>query len=436
MILKSDTLTCKREEHHMQLKLENHPCFNDSARHKFGRIHLPVAPKCNIQCNYCNRKFDCMNENRPGVSSRLLSPGQALHYLKQAVLLSPNISVVGIAGPGDPFANSDETMETLRLVRKEFPEMLLCVATNGLNLMPFIPELKELEVSHVTITINAIDPAIGAEIYAWVRHEKKMHRDIEAAELLIGNQLAALSALKAAGITAKVNTIIVPGVNDKHVLAVAEKVSELGADILNCLPYYNTKETVFENIDEPPAEMVAEIQKATSAFLPQMKHCARCRADAVGIIGEMNSEAMTEKLHEAASLPKNPAETRPYLAVTSLEGVLVNQHLGDADRFLVYGMDPSTGICSLIDSRPAPKPGGGQHRWEAVADLIGDCRALLCSSAGDSPTKVLNTKGIEVMVLEGVIEDAVTGLFKGEDIRHMTRNSRKHACSGTGGGCG
>ena len=27
----------------------------------------------------------------------------------------------------------------------------------------------ELGVSHVTITINAIDPEIGAKVYAWVR---------------------------------------------------------------------------------------------------------------------------------------------------------------------------------------------------------------------------------------------------------------------------
>ncbi|NEX14978.1 MAG: nitrogen fixation protein NifB, partial [Prosthecochloris sp.] len=50
----------------MTLSIEKHPCFNDASRHSFGRIHLPVAPKCNIQCNYCNRKFDCLNENRPG----------------------------------------------------------------------------------------------------------------------------------------------------------------------------------------------------------------------------------------------------------------------------------------------------------------------------------------------------------------------------------
>ena len=424
----------------MSLQIENHPCFNDASRHKFGRIHLPVAPKCNIQCNYCNRKFDCMNENRPGVTSRILSPLQAIHYLEQALVLSPNIAVVGIAGPGDPFANPDETMETLRLVRAKYPEMLLCLATNGLELLPYIDELAELKVSHVTITINAIDPEIGAEVYAWVRYKKKMYRDVEAARLLIANQLESLKKLKEAGITAKVNSIIIPGINDNHVIAVASKVAELGADILNCLPYYSTTETVFENIPEPSLEMVAEIQTATSEYLPQMKHCARCRADAVGIIGEINNEAMMQKLAEAAALPKNPSEKRPFIAVSSMEGVLINQHLGEADRFLIYGLDPQTSECVLVDARSAPPAGGGQQRWEALADTLNDCRALLVNGAGDSPTKVMKAKGIEVMVLEGIIEEAVQGIFTGQDLKHLVKSSQIHACgsscSGTGGGCG
>jgi nitrogen fixation protein NifB len=423
----------------MTLKLANHPCFNDASRHTFGRIHLPVAPKCNIQCNYCSRKFDCMNENRPGVTSKVLSPKQALYYLQQAMILTPNIAVVGIAGPGDPFANPDETMETLRLVRQNYPEMLLCVATNGLEVLPYIDELAALEVSHVTITINAIDPAVGAEIYSWVRHNKKMYRGIDAAKLLIKNQLEALKRLKELGVTAKVNSIIIPGVNDTHTITVASKVAELGADILNCLPYYNTKETVFENIAEPSAELVKEIQQATSAFLPQMKHCARCRADAAGIIGELNSDAMMQKLAEAAALPKNPTECRPYIAVSSLEGVLINQHLGEAERFLIYGMDDA-GACTLVDSRVAPPPGGGKDRWEALAATLNDCRALLVNGAGDSPKKVLNANGIEVLVLEGVIEEAVHAIFTGEDVKHLMKSSQIHACgsscSGTGGGCG
>ncbi|NTV46937.1 MAG: nitrogenase cofactor biosynthesis protein NifB [Chlorobiales bacterium] len=423
----------------MTLKIENHPCFNDESRHKFGRIHLPVAPKCNIQCNYCNRKFDCMNENRPGVTSKVLSPQQALRYLDSAMSVSPNIAVVGIAGPGDPFANPDETMETLRLVRQKYPEMLLCVATNGLNVLPYIEELAALQVSHVTVTINAIDPEIGSEIYAWVRHRKKVYRDVDAAKVLLENQLEALKKLKEHGVTAKVNTIIIPGINDKHVTEVAKMMAAMGADILNCMPYYQNEGTVFENIPEPHPALVKEIQQEVGKFLPQMKHCARCRADAAGLIGEQNSEEMMKKMEEASNMPLNPEEERHYVAVTSMEGVLINQHLGEAERFLIYDMKKDGSSCKLIDVREAPEPGGGTSRWEAVADTLSDCRVLLVNGAGDSPRKVLNAKGLEVMLMEGVIEEAVTGIFTGKDLKHLIKSSQIHACgtscSGTGGGC-
>ncbi len=147
------------------LNLENHPCFNEKARGKTGRIHLPVAPKCNVRCNFCDRKHDCLNESRPGVSSAVLSPPQAMNWLAEMIEQRPEIAVVGIAGPGDPFANPWETMETLRRVRKEYPEMLLCVATNGLSAAPYIEELAALEVSHVTVTVNAVAPEIAAKVY-------------------------------------------------------------------------------------------------------------------------------------------------------------------------------------------------------------------------------------------------------------------------------
>ena len=172
----------------MTLDLRRHPCFSRDASHRFARIHLPVAPKCNMQCHFCNRKFDCQNESRPGVTSTLLQPRQALEYLRQAKQKVEKIAVVGIAGPGDPFANAPETMETLRLVRHDDPEMLLCVATNGLQIGPHIEELAELKVSHVTLTINAVDPQIGSRVYAWMRDGTRVMHGVPAAELLLQRQ--------------------------------------------------------------------------------------------------------------------------------------------------------------------------------------------------------------------------------------------------------
>jgi nitrogen fixation protein NifB len=59
-------------------KVKNHPCYSEEAHHHYARMHVAVAPACNIQCNYCNRKYDCSNESRPGVVSQKLTPDQAV----------------------------------------------------------------------------------------------------------------------------------------------------------------------------------------------------------------------------------------------------------------------------------------------------------------------------------------------------------------------
>ena len=74
-----------------------HPCFGH-ARNK-GRIHLPVCPACNIECNFCDRKINTY-EDRPGVSGEILTPSEAVDALRRALEICPDISVAGIAGPG------------------------------------------------------------------------------------------------------------------------------------------------------------------------------------------------------------------------------------------------------------------------------------------------------------------------------------------------
>ena len=59
----------------VQAKIAEHPCYSADAHHYFARMHVAVAPACNIQCHYCNRKYDCANESRPGVVSKRLDAG-------------------------------------------------------------------------------------------------------------------------------------------------------------------------------------------------------------------------------------------------------------------------------------------------------------------------------------------------------------------------
>ncbi len=410
--------------------LRRHPCFNAAAKGSYGRVHLPVAVHCNIRCNYCDRKYDCVNESRPGVTSAVLSPAQACRYVEKILEYEPKIAVAGIAGPGDPFANPGETMETLRLVREKFPQMLLCLSTNGLAMANYLDEVAEIGVSHVTITVNAVDPGIGQKIYSWVRDGKIIYRGIRGAELLLNRQIGAIEGLKTRGVTVKVNTIVVPGVNDAHVEEVARAMAGLGVDMHNCMPMYPNRDTPFEDIEEPGREMIDAVRRKAGRYLPQMLHCTRCRADAAGLLGNDGNGAIRGLLAQCAGLSSDPAE-RPYVAVATMEGVLVNQHLGEAYRLQIWSETEQGYHC--VGERMAPEPGGGVSRWTQLAETLKDCRAILVAGIGENPSRVLTRAGIKPIEISGFIEAALAAVYSGLDLNEF--KSRRKGCGSKGYGC-
>jgi nitrogen fixation protein NifB len=357
--------------------------------------------------------------------------------MEQVLEKEPRITVAGIAGPGDPFANPRETMETIRQVREKFPQMLLCLATNGLGILPYVKELAELGVIHVTVTVNAVDPETGKKIYSWARDGKTLLRGINAAELLLHRQLEAIAALKTWGVTVKVNTIIIPGVNDKHVSDVARKMAALGVDMHNLMPVYPNADTPFAEIPEPaPAQMAALRQKA-EAFLPQMRHCTRCRADAVGLLDADRSDELHCCLTACARLVPG-GEDKPYVAVATKEGMLVNLHLGEAPSFQIWEKN-GQGF-KLMEERPAPSAGGGSQRWWDLAETLKDCRAVLVSALGDTPRTILEECGIQPLEISGFIEMGLQAVYAGgpaELLKVLKGRSQGLAksCPGTGRGC-
>ncbi|MEN8262274.1 MAG: nitrogenase cofactor biosynthesis protein NifB [Nitrospirota bacterium] len=421
--------------------LSRHPCFNSEVKGQFGRIHLPVAPKCNIKCNYCNRKYDCVNESRPGVTSSILTPEQALVYVEKVLEKEPRITVVGIAGPGDPFANPSETLQTMRLIRGRFPDLLLCLSSNGFALANHIDEIAQIGVSHVTITVNAVNPKISQKIYGWVSEGKLIHKGLQAAELLLARQLDAIKKLKACGITIKINTIVVPGINDNHVVEVAGRMKELEVDLLNCMALFPNADTPFADIIEPDKTKMDEIRKKAETYIPQMRHCTRCRADAVGLLGQDRSDEMRGCLSAASKLSFLPKEGRErrYIAVATLEGVLINQHLGEAERVQIWSRNDK-GL-ELVEERETPKRGCGPKRWLHLARILGDCRAILVSGIGETPGKVLSKYGVQPYVMNGFIEMGLDAAFNENEaglaamkVREVSCTS-KVDCAGSGAGC-
>ena len=277
----------------MKMKTEtDHPCFGGD-HSKAGRIHLPVAPGCNIKCGFCERKFDCANESRPGVTSQVLTPEQGVervrlvkrHMERRAKEEGggARLKVVGIAGPGDPLANP-KTFETFRLIRAAFPEMTLCLSTNGLLLEEKLPEILAADVHSLTVTINALTAETGAQVYEWIHYQGKRFTGTRAAGFLIDKQFAGLEAAARAGLMIKINHVYIPGVNDHETLDLAVQVRRLGAQMMNIIPVIPIGR--FAAIEMPSPATMEMVRNQAELILSQARHCKQCRADAAGVVGE------------------------------------------------------------------------------------------------------------------------------------------------------
>jgi nitrogen fixation protein NifB len=449
---------------HIRQKVADHPCYSEQAHHHFARMHVAVAPACNIQCHYCNRKYDCSNESRPGVVSELLTPDQAVKKTLAVAAAIPQMSVLGIAGPGDPLANPARTFETFRKIAAYAPDIKLCVSTNGLNLPACVDELQQYNIDHVTLTINCVDPDIGAKIYPWIFWNHKRIFGREAAAILIEQQQKGLEMLTARGILVKVNSVMIPGINDAHLKDVSRIVKAKGAFLHNVMPLIAAAEhgTYYGLTGQrgPTQDELQALQDACAGDMNMMRHCRQCRADAVGLLGEDrgaeftldkiasmdidHAEAMERRAavraaiaaeaqarRERAAAPavqvvhfvtarKPVAAARPVkIAVATSGGGVVNQHFGHAREFLVYEASEQ-GVRFIGHRKTDLYCSGGDTCGDAESVLgrtikaLEGCEAVLCSKIGFEPWGLLEAAGIAPNGEHAMepIEDAVRAVFE------------------------
>lgn len=259
-----------------------HPCYDPEAHYKIGRIHLPVAPFCNIQCNYCVRQIKS-REDRPGVTDSVITPKRALKRLKAALTFEPRIQIAAIAGPGDPLAN-DATFETFSLIKQELPQLHFCLSTNGLLLVEKLSALKKAGVKYITVTVNAVSPEIAQQIYAHVTWKKRVYKGLKAAQILLERQLEGIYQAARLGFTIKVNSVFIPNINGHHLVEVAKEVKTAGAHIMNIMPLIPVGN--FSQLQPPTVEELKKTRAQCASIIKQWYLCKQCRADAVGVPGE------------------------------------------------------------------------------------------------------------------------------------------------------
>jgi nitrogen fixation protein NifB len=410
-------------------KVKNHPCYSEDAHHYFARMHVAVAPACNIQCNYCNRKYDCSNESRPGVVSEKLTPEQALHKIMAVAAKVPQLSVLGIAGPGDALANPKKTFRTFEMVAKALPHLKLCLSTNGLALADHVDTIKDYNVDHVTITISAVDPEVGQHIYPWIFHDHRRWTGLEAARILHERQMEGLERLVAAGILVKVNSVLIPGVNDAHMVDVNRVVKAKGAFLHNVMPLisdpaHGTHFGLSGQRGPTPIELAA-VQDRLEGGAKLMRHCRQCRADAVGLLGEdMGEDFALDKIEEdpvfdpkvrelymsvvdqeradrqAAESHARSGAGKPLLvAVATKGGGRINQHFGHAREFQLLEVDgQSVRFLGIRRADNYCKGGFGEEETlDAIVKALEGVSVVLVARIGDCPRQTLADAGIAVI---------------------------------------
>ena len=434
-------------------KVKNHPCYSEEAHHHYARMHVAVAPACNIQCNYCNRKYDCANESRPGVVSEKLTPEQAAKKVLAVASTIPQMTVLGIAGPGDPLANPEKTFKTFELISKTAPDIKLCLSTNGLALPDHVETIKKFNVDHVTITINMVDPEIGQHIYPWIFWKHKRITGIEVARIITERQLLGLEMLTAAGILCKVNSVMIPGINDKHLVEVNRAVKSRGAFLHNIMPLISAPEhgTVFGLNGQrgPSAQELKALQDSCEGEMNMMRHCRQCRADAVGLLGEDRSaEFTTDKImamdvrydsasrqayqekveqerqdkaaakqEELAQLAGEHSDIKVLVAVATKGSGRINEHFGHAKEFQIYEL--STAGAKFVGHRRVDLYCQGGYGEEDALDTIiraiNDCTAVFVAKIGGCPRDTLKAAGIEPVddYAHEFIEQSAIAYFKG-----------------------
>jgi nitrogen fixation protein NifB len=258
---------------------ESHPCYTAAANRVFGRLHLAVAPACNLSCNYCERVLGprAAEIGGPGSAERVLRVDEAMARVA-AVKSRGWLRVVGIAGPGEPLFNR-ATFEVMDLVHAHHPDLLLCLSTNGTELEDALPEVLKVGVSAVTVTINTTRPQTAASLYASARLNGKRMAGLAAAEEILSRQWRGLAAAARSGLLTKVNSVLVPGVNADDMPDVARRAAALGARRHNIMPLIPRGR--MREIRAPTPEELQALQDQCERWIPEFRHCMQCPADAV-----------------------------------------------------------------------------------------------------------------------------------------------------------
>jgi nitrogen fixation protein NifB len=138
-------------------------------------------------------------------------------------------------------------------------------------------------VTNISVTANAITSETGMSIYEWVRGPRGVILNgKEGAEHLIDMQIKGVRTAVQEGFTVKINTVYIPGINEREIPNLAEYYGRMGVHIMNITPLIPLYR--FKDIIPPTSYELEEMRERCGRHILQFTSCFQCRADACGPI--------------------------------------------------------------------------------------------------------------------------------------------------------
>ncbi len=162
----------------------------DGHERPINSIRISVNRECNLACFYCHNEgnFD---------GKRSMTPGEIEDLARVASEMG--VRKLKLTG-GEPLAR-DDIVEIVQRVAPLFEEVSM--TTNGVNLAPLVPALKEAGLARVNISLNSL----GQDRYARICGSDHL-----------ADAIAGIDASIEAGLTpVKLNMVLLKGINDDEV---------------------------------------------------------------------------------------------------------------------------------------------------------------------------------------------------------------------------
>lgn len=187
--------------------MDTKPTLYDNHGRRINYVRLAVTDRCNLRCFYCMPEEGIKYVGR----NELLSYEEMERLLR--LLFDMGITKLRITG-GEPFVRRN-MMAFLRTV-SEIGFEQINITTNGTLTADLVPELKEIGIHSVNLSLDSLDPE---RFFAITR------RDV------FPKVMETFHALVEHGIKTKINAVVMDGKNIDDLVPMAELARDYPVDI-------------------------------------------------------------------------------------------------------------------------------------------------------------------------------------------------------------